>query len=72
MQRRRPREAAITCGGRAAATAKADEKILEKGNPWTAWIRAATESALAHTPPHEEDDNGPGRYIPVAYFLSTR
>ncbi|RLM91239.1 uncharacterized protein C2845_PM08G26350 [Panicum miliaceum] len=42
------------------------------GSAYWAWIRAATESAPARTPPHEEDDDGPARYIPVkAYFLST-
>ena len=43
------------------------------GSAYWAWIRAATESAPAPTPPHEEEDDGPARYIPVkAYFLSTR
>ncbi|XP_066315075.1 uncharacterized protein [Miscanthus floridulus] len=42
------------------------------GSAYWAWIRAATESAQAPSPPQEEDE-GPARYIPVkAYFLSTR
>jgi hypothetical protein len=43
------------------------------GSAYWAWIRAATESAPAPSPPQEEEDEGPARYIPVkAYFLSTR
>ncbi|CAD6236644.1 unnamed protein product [Miscanthus lutarioriparius] len=42
------------------------------GSAYWAWIRAATESAPAPSPPQEEEDEGPARYIPVkAYFLST-
>nr|ACN31371.1 unknown [Zea mays] len=42
------------------------------GSAYWAWIRAATESAPAPSPPQEEEDEGPARYTPVkAYFLST-